>query len=73
MFRKQCKLLFISIKDERLLQERIGRLITLTPGDFAVTMRTNRFSPIKNATYFIEMLEGECSHKADCHTAIGFL
>lgn len=73
MFSKQCKLLSIPIENERLLQERLGRLTILTPGDFAVIARINRFSPIINALHFVEMLEGECEHKDDSRTSIGFI
>lgn len=72
LFRKQCKLQSISVRNKGL-QSRLDRLVVLTPGDFAVINRSSHFNPIKDAWQMIERLEEECSLKDAVHTSIGFV
>ena len=55
------------------LQQRLGRLTLLTPGDFAAVMRRHRFHPIGSAAHLVEALAGECALKQDHKSAIGFV
>ena len=54
-------------------QARISRLVSLTPGDFALVVRQHRFRPIASATTFISALEAECMIKQGTNRSIGFL
>ena len=72
LFRKQCKLQSISVR-RKGLREKLDRLIVLTPGDFAVIARSNRYDQITDAWQMIERLEQECSLKDSGHASIGFM
>ena len=72
MFRKQCKLQSIPTRNKGL-REKLDQLTVLTPGDFTVIVRSNRFEPVKDAWQMLERLEKECSHKQPNHAPIGFM
>ncbi|MBY0436909.1 MAG: ATP-binding protein [Burkholderiales bacterium] len=52
---------------------RLGRLRTLTPGDFAAVLRRARFHPFASITALVDALAAECALKATPSPPIGFL
>jgi AAA+ superfamily predicted ATPase len=54
------------------LQTRLRRLANLTPGDFAVVARRQRFGDLGNAEAWVEALEAECAVKGGPRQRIGF-
>lgn len=61
------------IKPHISLQNQIGYLRYLTPGDFAAVMRQNRFRPIKDVGSFVERLKEEIAVKNTLGKKMGFL
>jgi SpoVK/Ycf46/Vps4 family AAA+-type ATPase len=53
--------------------ERVRRLATLAPGDFAALARRHRFSRFASCAQFVVALEQECALKRGKPAAIGFL
>lgn len=72
LFRKQCKLQSMSSR-KKGLRKKLDWLTVLTPGDFAVIARSNRFDQITDAWQMIEQLEKECALKDSGHASIGFM
>jgi len=73
MFLAYCKDLKIR-KPAVSLKSGVESLRHLTPGDFAVVLRQNRFRPIKNVKDFIQRLEDEISVKnVDTSKKMGFI
>jgi hypothetical protein len=54
------------------LQARLRRLANLTPGDFAVVARRQRFGNLGDAEAWIGALEAECALKGGPRQRIGF-
>ena len=54
------------------LKTRLGRLDTLTPGDFAAAARQHRFRPLVSAGQLVGLLEAECALKGGARMPIGF-
>src|SRR5205085_9806922 len=54
------------------LRFRLGRLANLTPGDFAVIARRQRFERFEDASAWLAALEAECALKEGGKTRIGF-
>jgi len=52
---------------------RLRSLRNLTPGDFSVVVRQNRFRPVRSAAAFVQALAQECALKAPVSPPIGFL
>jgi len=72
LFGLHCAEMGLPVPTE-LHRSRLGRLGTLTPGDFAAVVRRHRFSPLGTLDDFLRALEGECSVKAGgSRKAIGF-
>ena len=55
---------------EANVRQRLGKL---TPGDFAAVMRRHQFCPITTTAELVAALQGECAHKAEARTPIGFV
>jgi len=55
------------------LRARLSRLRQLTPGDFAVVLRSQRFRTLADAEALVASLERECTLKEDANNVIGFL
>ncbi len=62
MFERICCSLKIQLTDETL-RERLGQLTALTPGDFAVLTRQQRYYPAESAEELLESLRTEVSLK----------
>ena len=54
-------------------QARMARLRQLTPGDFAVVLRQQRFRPLPDADALVSVLEAECALKQGACNTIGFV
>jgi hypothetical protein len=65
LFREECKLLSLPIKEKQRLKKQLALLGTLTPGDFAAVKRQNRFRPIKSVESFVERLREEVAVKEE--------
>jgi transitional endoplasmic reticulum ATPase len=72
LFKQYCAALNLTIPTEEL-KHRTTRLECVTPGDFAVIMRQQRFRRINSAVAFLNALEAECALKEEHKSAIGFL
>lgn len=53
--------------------DRLRRLRSVTPGDFAAVARQHRFRPVTSSLAFVLALEQECAVKEKKSTAIGFV
>ncbi|WP_169975956.1 MULTISPECIES: ATP-binding protein [unclassified Campylobacter] len=62
LFMKECELL--GLKVSKFIKDRLLNFSLLTPGDFAAVLRSNKFSPIKDADDFINRLNEEIKHKS---------
>lgn len=72
MLRRHCEALALtapSASDEGTL----AQLQNLAPGDFAATMRQNRFRPIGSASKLVQLLRVECALKGEVRRPIGFV
>ncbi|EIF51367.1 AAA family ATPase [Sulfurovum sp. AR] len=74
LFRDECKILGLDIKDKNLYKQKIQRLNQLVPGDFAAVRRQSRFKPLKSAEIFLERLNEETLVKEnESSNKIGFI
>jgi len=74
LFCKECKMLKISLEDEKLVKEKVKAFKLLAPGDFAAVRRQSRFRPVASAEQFVERLEEELSVKEGSgDVTMGFL
>ncbi len=71
MLAAYCRHLKMSPPTPRELA-RIGQLGQLTPGDFAAVERRSQFTPMDNATEFIDGLVSECKAKFGDDQTMGF-
>lgn len=55
------------------LRGRLGRLVSLTPGDFATVLRQHQFRPVSSPLCLVAALEGECTVKGGERAPIGFI
>ena len=72
MLRSHCQALGLvapNTNDEASL----SRLGNLAPGDFAASMRQNRFRPIGSASKLVQLLQAECALKGEVRRPIGFV
>ena len=73
MFLSYCKELHLA-KPTSAFKQSVENLKYLTPGDFAVVTRQNRFRPIKDIKDFVRRLEDEIAVKsADGEKVLGFI
>ena len=72
LLQRQCAYLELPPPDAAL-QQRLGRLTLLTPGDFAAVIRRHRFHALANAHSLVDALAGECALKQGNKSAIGFV
>ncbi len=73
MFKEFAKELKLS-KVDKIFQSKIKSLKNLTPGDFAVVIRQNRFRPIESVDDFITRLQDEIEVKnMDVSPKMGFI
>lgn len=76
---KQVEELFIiearelGIKVDKKVLERVGRIVNLTPGDFAAIKRQARFRPIKSADDLLGRIKLEIDAKESCGKKMGFV
>ena len=71
LLERYCESLHLDAPDNTLTA-RISRLNNVTPGDFAVVERRNRFVPLCSAEAMVNALEQECSLKEGATHPIGF-
>lgn len=72
LFRAHCESLGLPLPGESA-RSAVGKLSTLTPGDFAAVARQHRFRPIGSVSALIAALEGECRLKQESRKPLGFL
>lgn len=72
LFRRHCELLKLEEPSREIARE-LGRLITLTVGDFAVMSRQSRLNRIVSAEMLLVKLREECSFREEGKRPIGFL
>lgn len=72
LFEVHCESLGLPAPDASACTS-VGRLATLTPGDFAAVARQHRFRPVGSVSALITALEVECSLKKDSQKAVGFI
>ena len=72
LLRRHCRQLGLCVPPAAM-EVRLGRLGTLTPGDFAAVARRHRFGPIGSAEAFVAALEAECALKESPSRAVGFI
>jgi len=74
LFRNECKVLSIELKEKDNLKNQIQALQSLAPGDFAAVKRQDKFNPIASAQDFLERLKDEIVVKENNGvTKMGFL
>ena len=61
LLQKECESLGISV--DKAAKNSVAKIKFLTPGDFAAVARSAKFSPILNASEFIDRLNEEIKHK----------
>lgn len=72
LLRRHCIQLGLAAPGDADIQA-VGRLKNLTPGDFAATLRQQRFRPIASAAQWVRNLQAECALKEGAKAAIGFM
>ncbi len=71
LFKQHCK--HLNIKKQLKAIKSTSFPSNLTPGDFAMIARKQRFSPIATAIEFLQSLVDECNLKGDNNRSIGFI
>lgn len=61
LLQKECESLGLSV--DKTAKNSVAKIKFLTPGDFATVARSAKFSPILNASEFIDRLNKEIKHK----------
>lgn len=72
LFTHYCILKSLEAPKRQHLNE-VRRLHCLTPGDFALVARRDRFNPIASVDELVEVLKAECRLKAGPQRTIGFI
>lgn len=54
-------------------EDRLKKMLKLTPGDFAAVVRQNRFRPITSPAALVSALEAECAVKEGAKVGMGFI
>lgn len=72
MLRSHCRSLGLDAPDSSD-EASLTRLGNLAPGDFAATMRQNRFRPVGSASKLVQLLQAECALKGEARRPIGFV
>lgn len=72
LLRRYCTQLALEAPPQEI-HGRLGRLSSLTPGDFAAVMRQHRFRPIASPLAMVVALEGECTVKGVKRASMGFI
>lgn len=72
MFRSHCRALGLDTPGA-LDETALAQIGNLAPGDFAATMRQNRFRPIGSASKLVQLLQAECVLKGEVRRPIGFV
>lgn len=72
LFERYCTALSLASPGEAE-RERMGRVQSATPGDFAAVARRHRFAPLRSPAALVAAVEAECSLKRRKPTAIGFV
>ena len=61
LLQKECEALDLGVN--KAAKNSVAKIKFLTPGDFAAVARSAKFSPILNASEFIDRLNEEIKHK----------